>query len=99
MPADEAVQAPPGFAEEDVDTARSHFLGLPKGTTWDDYTSKWPWSASLLQAVVAWAATLRWLPVATNLPTCSEHQGTSWAELLLDFELVTGLDMPSFHRE
>ena len=68
LPTEEPLDAPPGFADEDLEAAESHFLGLPKGTVWVDYTSKWAWSASLLQAVVAWAAALRWLPPATSVP-------------------------------
>ena len=32
------------------------------------------------------------------LQSGAKHSGTSWAELLLGFELTTGLDTPSFHR-
>ena len=52
----------------------------------------------MLRAVVAWAASLRWIPVAGDNPNGPKHQGTSWAELLLDFQITTGLDTPAFHR-
>ena len=59
-----------GFAVGDSEGAETYFLGIPKGAAWHNYTAKWPWSADMLQAVVAWAASRRWMtgapPMAQN---------------------------------
>ena len=53
LPTEEDIQAAPGFAEGDLEDAKSYFLGLPKGAAWQDYTAQWPLSADMRQAVVA----------------------------------------------
>ena len=48
----------------------------------------------LLQAVAAWAARLRWLPVGVGWADGQPHAATAWAELAIDFELGTGCTAP-----
>jgi len=59
---------------------------------------KWPWGGEVLNAVTAWASKVTWIPEASVLPSGQRHTGTAWAELTIDFELVTGKDVPLFHR-